>query len=61
MPISTAWDLVGRSAGGAWSALPVLLSGAIFLTGITQIANTATALDVNLFSAVLVASSKIWS
>ena len=43
------------------SALPVLLSAPIFLTGITQVANTATASEVNLCSAVLLASSKIWS
>ena len=39
--------------GGAWCALPVLLSGAVFSMGIKQVANTATALGVNLFGAVL--------
>jgi hypothetical protein len=39
--------------GGAWSALPVLLSGAIFSTGLKRVADPATVLGVNLFGAVL--------
>ncbi len=44
------WRIV---AGGAWCAVPVLLSGAIFSMGIKQVTNTATALGVNLFGAVV--------
>jgi hypothetical protein len=44
------WRIV---VGGVWSALPVLLSGAIFSMGVKQVANTATALGVNLFGAVV--------
>lgn len=40
-------------AGGAWSALPVLLSGIVFSMGIKRTAGTATALGVNLLGAVL--------
>jgi hypothetical protein len=39
--------------GGAWCALPVLLSGAIFSMAIRQVTSTATALGVNLFGAVV--------
>ncbi len=39
--------------GGGWSALPVLLSGAIFSTGIKRVGDTATVLGMNLFGAVL--------
>jgi hypothetical protein len=48
--LSFGWRLI---VGGGWSALPVLLSGAIFSTGLKKIEDTASALGVNLFGAVL--------
>jgi len=39
--------------GGGWSALPVLLSGAIFSTGLKSARGTATVLGMNLFGAVV--------
>ena len=48
--LAFGWRIV---VGGAWCALPVLLSGAIFSMAIKQVADTATALGVNLFGAVV--------
>lgn len=39
--------------GGGWSALPVLVSGIVFSMGIKKVADTAAAMGVNLFGAVL--------
>jgi spermidine synthase len=48
--LSFGWRLI---LGGGWSALPVLLSSAIFSTGLKKVGDTAMVLGVNLFGAVL--------
>jgi hypothetical protein len=48
--LSFGWRLI---VGGGWSALPVFLSGAIFSTGLKKVEDTASALGLNLFGAVL--------
>jgi SAM-dependent methyltransferase len=48
--LGLGWRIV---VGGAWCALPVLLSGAIFSMAIKKVPNTSTALGVNLFGAVV--------